>query len=471
MTTLNQKKNVWENILNAYVLIAILIVVSAVVTYVVPAGTYERVVDAVTNKTVIDPQSFQFVENTPVGVMDTLLSIPRGMQEAGSIIFFVFIVAGAFEVLNRTGFTEAFVNVTLRKFAGKEKILFPIVVTVLSFFAATMGMAEEVVIFIPILLALSKSLGYDELVAAGLAYCGIRAGHINGMMNPFNVGIAQSFAELPLYSGLWYRSIWCVITIAATSVILWRYAVKIKADPTKSLMYGVNQDWDTVDLRQLENSKFTRTHKILGVALLAVFALIIFGVMKYGWYLDEIAALFLAFGVAVGLIARFQVSDIAEQFLSGARSVLAGALVIGMARGILVVLQEGQIIDTIVYYAAELLSGTPKVIAANGMYVFQWLLNLIIPSGSAQAATTMPIMTPIADVLGINRQVAVTAFHYGDGVTNLLTPACGPLMTCIALAKVPYIKWLKWVVPMLIAWTLIGFAAVTGAQLINLGPF
>lgn len=468
----HEKRSRLENFFNAYVMIGIMLVIAAIATFLLPAGVYDRVVDEAGN-TVIDATSYHFVDSEPLNLMDFLLSVPKGMAASGSIIFFVFIVAGSFEVLARTGFTTAFVNVTIRKFAGREKIMFPMIICVLSFFAATMGMAEEVVIFVPILLALSKKLGYDELVAAALAYCGIRAAHINGMMNPFNVGIAQGFAELPLYSGLWYRSIWCVVTIAVTAWIILRYAKKIKEDPSKSLMYNVNKDDVRSEeaLKELDSVEFTKTHKILGVFLLFTFAVIIFGVFKFKWYLDEIAAVFLLFGILTGIIARLQASVISDYFLAGAKGVLAGALIIGMARGILVILEESHVVDTIVFYASSVLEGLPKVLAANGMLAFQWLLNLVIPSASAQAATTMPIMIPLSDILDINRQVAVTAFHYGDGITNLITPACGPLMTCIALAKVPFVKWAKWVVPMLLAWTAIGILAVTGAQLINLGPF
>lgn len=468
---MKSKESFWERILNAYVLIFIIIIFAAILTYIVPAGNFERFVNPETNKTMVDPASFTFTANTPVGLFKVLSSIPSGLINASEIIFFVFIIAGAFEVLNKSGFTIALVGLILQKFKGRDKILFPIIVITLSFLSATIGMAEEVIIFVPILLALSKSLGYDELVAAGLAYCGIRAGHINGMMNPFNVGIAQGFAELPLYSGLGYRTIWCIITIIVTTAIIYRYARKIKKDPRQSLMYGINLEdtENSVDFSSLKH--FTATHKVLGLVLLLTFGLTIYGVTTYGWYLKELAALFLGFGLVVGVIARFPANEISDAFLDGSKNILSGALIVGVAGGILVILKEGQIVDSIVYYASSVLEGLPKVLAANGMYVFQWVLNLIIPSGSAQAATTMPIMIPLADVLGINRQVAVTAFHYGDGVTNLLTPACGPLMACLAVAKVPYQKWLKWVLPMLLAWTLIGFAAITVAQLINLGPF
>lgn len=468
---MKSKESFWERILNAYVLIFIIIIFAAILTYIVPAGNFERFVNPETNKTMVNPDSFAFAASTPVGLFQVLSSIPSGLINASEIIFFVFIIAGAFEVLNKSGFTVALVGLILQKFKGRDKILFPIIVITLSFLSATIGMAEEVIIFVPILLALSKSLGYDELVAAGLAYCGIRAGHINGMMNPFNVGIAQGFAELPLYSGLGYRTIWCIITIIVTTAIIYRYACKIKKDPRRSLMYGVNLEdtENSVDFSSIQH--FTNTHKVLGVTLFLTFGLTIYGVTTYGWYLKELAALFLGFGLIVGIISRFPANEISDAFLEGAKNILNGALIVGVAGGILVILKEGQIVDSIVFYASSLLQGLPKVLAANGMYVFQWVLNLIIPSGSAQAATTMPIMIPLADVLGINRQVAVTAFHYGDGVTNLLTPACGPLMACLAVAKVPYQKWLKWVVPMLLAWTLIGFASVTVAQLINLGPF
>lgn len=456
--------------MHAYVIISMIIVLCAVLTYIVPAGNFERFVDPATNKTVVDPGSFTFTENTPVGFFDILQSIPKGLKDTGNIIFFVFIIAGAFEVLNKTGFTTAVVGATIEKFNGKEKILFPIIITMLAFLAATIGMAEEVIVFVPILLALSKALGYDELVAAGIAYCGIRAGHINGMMNPFNVGIAHTFSELPMYSGLWYRSIWFVITIAITTFIIYRYARKIKNDPSKSLMAGVeNNIDDEIDFSGIPD--LTNTHKLLGLTLIGTFALTIFGVFKYHWYLNELAALFLGFGILVGIISKFSAGKTADLFLLGAKNIVFGAVIVGVARGILVVLQQGQILDTIIFYASSSLQGLPNVVAANGMYVFQWLLNILIPSGSGQAATTMPIMIPLADMLEINRQVAVTAFHYGDGVTNLITPACGPLMACLAVAKVPYEKWIKWIIPILITWTIIGFASVSIAQFINLGPF
>lgn len=464
-----KKFSVIDDLLNPYVLIVIMILIAAFATYMVPAGVYDRVVSEITGKTVVDPASFHFVEQTPVDLMQLFGSITKGLINNAQIIFFVFIIAGAFEVLNSTGFTTAFVGMTIRKCAGREKLIFPIIIIVLSALAGTIGMAEEVIVFVPIIMTLCKSMGYDELVAVGLAYCGVRAGHINGLMNPFNVGIAQSYAELPMYSGLGYRLFWCVVTIIITAYFINRYAVKIKNDPTQSLMYGAELEHDMVDASDF--GEMTTTHKILGILLIATFALVIFGVYKYKWYLDELAALFLAFGILSGVIGGLLPAELANTFIKGAKNILGGALIVGVAGGILVILKEGQIVDSIIYYCTNTLSGMPKLLAVNGMYVFQWVLNLVVPSGSAQAATTMPIMVPISDILGINRQIAVTAFHYGDGVTNLLTPACGPLMAALAVAKVPFDKWIKWVVPILISWTLIGFAAVTMAQMINYGPF
>ncbi len=456
----------WDNILNAYVLIIIMILIASIATYIVPAGQFERYKNE-DNKTVIDAESFTVVESTPVGVMDILQAVPLGLQNASQIIFFIIIIAGAFEVLNKTGFTMGFVGSILKVSVGKEKFIFPAIVTILSFFAGTIGMAEEVIVFVPIIMALCKSLGYDELTGVGLAYCGVRAGHINGMMNPFNVGIAQGIAEVELYSGLWYRSIWCVITIAITSYMLYKYGQKVKANPTSSIMYGVNPVEDNeVDFSKIAD--FTTRHKVIGFILLATFALVVFGVAEYGWYLNELAAIFFAFGIIIGVIAKFSPIMIVNTYIEGAKSILNGGLIVGVAAGILVILEKGNIVDSIVYYASIPLLEMPKLLAVNFMYVFQWLLNLVIPSGSAQAGVTMPIMTPLADVLGINRQIAVLAFHYGDGVTNLLTPACGPLMATLAVAKVPFRKWMRWVLPILGVWTLIGFAAVTVAQLINL---
>ncbi len=469
MSKQREKFRLIKDLLNPYVLIVIMIVIAALATYVIPAGLYDYVVSEINGKTVVDPTSFHLVAQSPVGLMQLFSSVSQGLINNAQIIFFVFIIAGAFEVLNSTGFTTSLVGMAIKKCAGKEKLIFPIIIIVLSILAGTIGMAEEVIVFIPIIMTLCKSMGYDELVAMGLAYCGIRAGHINGLMNPFNVGIAQSYAELPMYSGLAYRVFWCVITIAVTAYFINRYATKIKADPTKSLMYGTDLEHELADPDEM--GEITTTHKILGLLLLSTFGLVIYGVYQYKWYLDELAAVFLAFGILAGIIGGLTPARLANTFIQGAKNILGGALIVGVAGGILVILKEGQIVDSIIYYCTNMLSEMPKLLAVNGMYMFQWLLNLVIPSGSAQAATTMPIMVPISDILGINRQIAVTAFHYGDGVTNLLTPACGPLMAALAVAKVPFDKWLKWVVPILISWTLIGFAAVTVSQLINYGPF
>jgi len=455
---------------NAYTLIFMIIIACTVLTYIVPAGTFDRVVDINTGRTIVDPATFQYVENAPVGLHEMLMAIPKGMKAAGSIIFFVFIVAGSFEILNTSGFTEASIGVLLKRYHGKEHILFPLIILALATCAATFGMAEEAIVFIPILLALSKAMGYDAMVAAAITYGGVRAGHINGMINPFNVGIAHGLAELPLYSGLWYRSIWFFVTIAFTSFIILRYCKKIKADPTKSIMYGItNEAPHEADISSLPD--FEKKHKIMFLVVIATFGFLMYGVYQYGWYLNEIAALFIGFGIVIGIVNRNNGSEIADSFLSGAKGIVFGALIIGVARGILVVLESGLILDTIIMSSADLLKGMPSIVAANGMYVFQWVLNIIIPSGSGQAATTMPIMIPIADLLNINRQVAVTAFHYGDGVTNLITPASGPLMACLALAGIPFEKWAKWVLPLLAGWTIIGFLSVSIAHLINLGPF
>jgi len=456
---------------NAYTLIFMIIIICTLLTYVIPAGTFERVIDPNTGKTVVDPATFQYVESSPVGLFDMLIAIPQGMKKAASIIFFVFIVAGSFEILNTSGFTEASIGILLKKYHGKEHILFPMIIFSLAVCAATFGMAEEAIVFVPILVALSKAMGYDAIVAAALAYGGVRAGHINGMMNPFNVGIAHGLAELPLYSGLWYRAIWFFVTIVFTSFIILRYCKKIKEDPTKSIMYGTEGDDAPHEVDFSTLPEFEGKHKIMLLVVIATFGLLMYGVYNYGWYLNEIAALFIGFGIVIGFVNRKNGSEIVASFLSGAKGIVFGALIIGVARGILVVLESGLILDTIIMSAADMLKEMPSIVAANGMYVFQWLLNIIIPSGSGQAATTMPIMVPLADLLDINRQVAVTAFHYGDGVTNLITPASGPLMACLALAGVSFEKWAKWVLPLLAGWTIIGFLAVSIAHLIDFGPF
>jgi len=455
---------------HVYALLFIVIIGAAILTYIIPAGEYDRFVDEETGRTLVDPESFRFVDPEPVGFLDIFEAVQLGMIDAANIVFFIFIVGGAFGIIAATGAIDAGLGAAVRKLSKKDKILLIAIIVLFSIGGGTFGMAEETLVFIPIGVMLAKRLGYDAMVGLAVVSLGARVGFGSGLLNPFNVGVAHEIAELPMFSGLQFRLFWYAIFLLVTIVFIMRYAARVKADPTRSALAGL-EDNDEYEVDESTIPDFTKIHALVLTAVVIGFAVLIYGVFALGWYINEIAAIFLAIGVIAGLIGRLGINGTARSFVKGARDITYGALIVGLARGILVVLEQGLIIDTIIYAGGTWLAVFPAVLAANGMLVFHTLLNILIPSGSGQAAATMPIMTPISDIAGITRQTAVLAYHYGDTITNLISPTVGTLMASLAIANVPFARYAKWVFPLVLWWLVVGIASVTTATLIGFGPF
>ena len=455
---------------HVYALLFIVIIGAAILTYIIPAGEYDRFTDEETGRTLVDPESFRFVDPEPVGFLDIFEAVQLGMIDAANIVFFIFIVGGAFGIIAGTGAIDAGLGAAVRKLSNKDKVLLIGIIVLFSIGGGTFGMAEETLVFIPIGVMLAKRLGYDAMVGLAVVSLGARVGFGSGLLNPFNVGVAHEIAELPMFSGLQFRIFWYLIFLLVTIVFIMRYAARVKADPSRSALADM-EDNDEYEVDESKIPEFTNTHVAVLAAIVVGFAILIYGVFALGWYINEIAAIFLAMGVIAGLIGKLGINGTARSFVKGARDITFGALIVGLARGILVVLEQGLIIDTIIYAGGTWLAVFPAAIAANGMLVFQTLLNVLIPSGSGQAAATMPIMTPISDIAGITRQTAVLAYHYGDTITNLISPTVGTLMASLAIANVPFARYAKWVFPLVLLWLVVGMAAVTSAVVIGYGPF
>ncbi len=446
---------------HTYVLLFSVIILCALLTYIIPAGVYERVKDPNTGRTVVDAASFHHVEPTPTHPFDVFLAVQKGMKQAGGIIFFIFLVGGAFSVIQATGFVEAGIGKILGKIQGKETLLIPLTMFLFSLGGATFGMAEETIVFIPIGVAIARAMGYDSITGMAMVSLGAAAGFTGGWMNPFTVGVAQGIAELPIFSGIAFRlGVYVVVLFIAMAYVM-RYAKKIKANPELSPMYDLDQaeavHWDDVS----SLPQYTGKHNLVGLVLLAGFGMLIYGVFKLGWYIDELAGIFLAMGLLAGVLGGLTPNAIARSFVEGLRMIAFGALIVGVARGILVVLTDGQIIDTIIYSLAHWVQGLPETISAGGMYLVQVVINTFIPSGSGQAAVTIPIMAPVGDLVGISRQIVVLAYQFGDGFTNSIIPTSGVLFASLAMAKIPYERWVKFLWPLMTLWILCGFAAVT----------
>lgn len=461
-------KKKW-NVPHTYVIIFMVIIFCALLTWVIPAGEYGRI-PGPDDRTIVDVNDFNFVERNPMGPLDILASIPKGLQQSASIIFFIFITGGSFFVIQSTGAIESGVATALRALQGKDTILIPGIMLLMSILGFTIGASEETIAFIPIALLLAKGMGYDNVVGVAMISTGAAIGFTGGMLNPFTTGVAQSIAELPLYSGMTFRIVGYVIYYVIAVLYVLRYAKKVKADPKNSVLYG-SENYDHEAEAVVMDHQMTTTHKLVLLVFVLGLGVMVWGVMSHGWYMDEIAATFLGVALVAGLIGGLSPSTIAVNFIAGAKDIAFGALVVGLARTILVILQEGIILDSIIYYLANGLASLPRQITAVGMFLVNSGINFFIPSGSGQAATLVPIMTPLADVLDITRQTAVLSVTYGDAISNQIIPTSGSLMACIGMAGISYDRWFKYNWKLMIYWTIVGAVLMAVASTIQLGPF
>jgi uncharacterized ion transporter superfamily protein YfcC len=398
--------------------------------------------------------------------------------DAAPIIAFVFLIGGAFGVLQRTGAVDAALRRLVqasRRSRLLEHLLLPFFMTVFSLGGAIFGMAEETVPFVLIFVPLAVALGYDSVTGAAIPFVGSAAGFAAAFFNPFTVGVAQGIAGLPPFSGAAFRvALWLVMTTLAIAFVMW-HAHRVRRQPARSPTYSLDEGKrrEGLPLTDLDTA-FTRRHQ----AVLAVFfiglAVLVWGVLPpaqggLGWYIVEIAALFIALGVIMGALGGLGGDGTAGAFMDGVRQLAATGVLIGLARGILIVLQDGQAIDTILHAMATALEGTSAATAAMAMFAVQTAINFFVPSGSGQAALTMPLMAPLSDLVGVSRQTAVLAFQLGDGITNMIIPTNPVLMGVVALAGVPWSLWARWVLPLQILLSAVGLIALFVAVSLRYG--
>lgn len=448
-------------------LIAMIMVVVAIATYFVPAGAYEKVVNEA-GRTVVVEGSFKYVESNPQGIVELLKAPIEGIIGGAEIIAFLFVVGGAFSLISKTKAIDFGIIKIVKLFKGMEILIIPILVFTFSLGGAVFGMSEEAIAFITMIMPLMLALGYDSIVAVAITYLACVLGFSSAMLNPFTVGVAQSIAGIPLFSGFVYRTvIWFAITTVGTIFIM-LYANKIKKNPQLSPVYASDEEkrkkLGTLDLEQEE---FRLSHKIILLTLAIGIGVVVWGVLSQGFWITEIAAVFLAIGLVSAIIGRLSLDEMSEAFIQGAKDMMGAAIMLGFARGIMIIAENASIIDTILNALSNLLVGVPSLVAAYIMYLLQMFINFFVNSGSGQAALTIPILAPLGDLLGISRQLTVLIFQLGDGFSNAMFPTSGVLLACLGLAGVPYSKWIKWVLPMQIILFVLGLLAITGAYLMG----
>lgn len=454
---------------NTLVMIFAVVIMVAILTWIVPGGEYQREVKD--GRTLVIPESFQYIDNEPQGIGEVLIAPIKGFQDAAYIIIFLFVIGGAFMVVQATGAINVAVQKLADTFANKphlQKFLIPITMTIFSIAGSTFGMCEETLPFVLIFIPLALSLGYDSIVGTSIPFLGAAAGFAGSTLNPFIVGIAQGISELPLYSGLEFRIIiWAISTTGMIAFVMW-YAAKIKKDPTKSPVYEIDQK--RKHNFHLDNSirePFTINHKIILLLFVVAIGALIFGILNYGWYINEIGGLFFALGIVCGLVGKLKFSQIADNFKEGARDMVGVALIIACARAILIVMQDGKILDVMLYGVSNIISGMHPILASQTMFISQGVINFFVHSGSGQAALTMPIMSPLADLVGLTRQTAVLAFQFGEGWINPILPTSGVTMGVLGLAQIPWNKWFKWMLPIQIIFFIIALILLAIAVLIH----
>jgi uncharacterized ion transporter superfamily protein YfcC len=343
-------------------------------------------------------------------------------------------------------------------FRNYSALLTIIIMTVIAIGGSTLGMGEEFIPLVPIFLIVAKEMGFDRIYGLAIVMVAADIGFAAATTNPFTVNIAQGIAELPLNSELTFRAIFLFVILAITIIYVLRYGAKIKRNPEASIM--AEDDFDMSD-HNFEKVELKKEHIFILISSIFIFAFILYSVQTFGWWLNEMAGGFLLMGFAAVIIGRLKVSDAVNAFVSGMNDMVVAALVVGFARGIQVVLNDGKILDSLIYYAASVLTHFHNIVAAQGMVIFQTILNFFIPSGSGQAAVTMPLMAPLSDVLGLSRQTAVFAFTCGDGFSNSIVPTSGVLMAMLSLAKIPFQKWLRFMFPLFLMLMLVSMVFLT----------
>lgn len=450
---------------DSYVILFIMLIGAALLTYILPSGSFER--DDSTSVPTVIPGSFEQVEASPIGFLDFFVSIQSGMVAAASIIMLVLIIGGSFAIIDHSQAVYAGIMKLISKTRDKKILL---VITVSSVFsiAGFLGVLHTAVIaFIPVGILIARALKLDAIVGVAIIYLGAYSGYTIAGLDPVTTGFAQEIAGIPVFSGLSFRFFIYLAILFSTILYILAYIRKIEKDPSKSIM-GEEKFGEHVSSHIDENLAFTLKHKLVLLFFAGAMTIYTIGVFQNNWGLNEMSAMFIIIGLGTAFIERIRPNEFVKLFVKGAEKMVYAALIVGLARSIVVILENGLILDTMVNYIATLLEPMPAVVGAQGMYFFNLIFNLIITSGSGQAAIVMPIMAPLADLIGFSRQIAVVAYNMGDGFTNTIAPTSGILMASIAVAGVSWTKWLRFMLPLLMIWIVIGMLAIFIAFGINL---
>lgn len=432
---------------HTYVIIFGMVLLTVLLANIVPAGEFTRVLDEASGKMVVVADSFHYLPKTGCSLFEIFTSIQLGFIDAAQIIFFIVFAYAFVYMLLKNGTFDAVVGAVLRKIGNRVHLLIPICMIAFGILGSTIGLFEETYGLLPIFISIAIALGFDAIVGGSIVYIAVAVGFAAATINPFTIGIAQEVSQVPLFSGLGYRVFCFVIFMGISIIYVWRYAEKVRKHPEKSILAGENLNFREVGTKEeLMKRDFTLTQKISGLCFIFTVVMLLIGTIKLGWYINEIAALFIIMMLVIGLVSRFTPSQIAQYFIEAAKDMMFGALIVGLSRAIPVIMDNAHIIDTIVYWLSTGLAQFQGIASAMGMLFVQNIINFFIPSGGGQAVVTMPILAPVSEMVGLSRQIAVLAFQFGDGFSNIFWPT-SVFMMC-GIMGLPVNKWYKFVTPL-----------------------
>lgn len=454
---------------DGYVILFFVLLFAALLTYIIPAGSFDRITND-DGISLVVPGSYERVAQQPTGFLDIFVAIQEGLIASSGMIFLVIIIGGTFAVIEKTGAFDAIIFKTIQKTKHREWILIVFVAGVLSVFGGLGIISISVIALIPIGLLLAKAMKMDAIVGVAIMYLGAYSGFAIGFMDPVRTQLAQRIAELPIYSGVGYRLIiYFVITLTTILYIIW-YANKVKKDPQKSLLENTPFPKEVGSNRNFEEGEFTVSQKLTLLVFLIGIGTYVYGVFQHGWSTNEMVGIFIMIAIATAIVSKMGANEFVSVFIEGCKSIFYGAFIIGLARSIVIVLQDGMVLDTIVYWIYLLIEPLSKYTGAVILLIVNGLFNFVVSSGTAHASIMMPIMTPLVDLMGIPRQIAVQAYTMGDGFTNIINPLSGTLLAILAISGISYSKWLRFALPLVLMWFGFGIIFMIIAVYIGWGP-
>lgn len=472
-TTKKQKKKI--ELPHVYTIAFALIILFAILTWIIPSGQFERTTidTAAGTREVAVAGSYQEVEKVDAdgndlrqGLDAVLMAPTRGIQNAADVVAFVLLIGGTFAIITKTNAINAGMNTVIRKLKNKDILIIPIVMTLLSLGGTSFGMSEEALPFYAIFMPIMMGLGYDSMTAFMICFLGPQIGYCASTVNPFNVLIAQGVAGIEGNPQLWFRMIqWVIFTIVGI-VFVMMYARRVKKNPTSSITYhdDIAKRKEFAVVENTDDMPFTLRQKLVLVVFIGGLGIIVWGLLTKGWYMDEISMVFLGIGLLAGILGGLSEKEMANAFVEGLADFAYAAVIIGIARGILVVAESGMIIDTILNTLATALAGVPTVVFTSMMYVVQSILTILIPSSSGLAALTIPVMAPLTELMGVNPEASVTCLQYANQVMNTISPTAGMTVAGLAVCKISFPQWWKTCWKFVLLLTVLGlvFTAISG---------